>query len=167
MKLFKRHKQVYTMDMSKANETLQNVFVACKQEPNTIPFDKIVLKNKAQTRAFTIGRSICLLFIVFLFIIPFLFPHAPFSLKIRETQSRMRVVSHYMDDKQLYITISGGEIDFASCDAYDLEGNPAYLPTDANAKGNTISFPYTGKAMDIYIYDMNGNCLHLFLEPNK
>ena len=37
------------MDIKQAGETLQNIFAACEQEPNKVPFDKIVLRQKANT----------------------------------------------------------------------------------------------------------------------
>lgn len=40
--------------MALADETLQNVFEACSRTPNTVPFDKLVLKQKAATKKYNI-----------------------------------------------------------------------------------------------------------------
>ena len=73
------------MDIKQAGETLQNIFAACEQEPNKVPFDKIVLRQKANTKMFTIGKYISILFIIFLFIAPFLFPHSEATITAQKT----------------------------------------------------------------------------------
>ncbi len=45
-------KKTYQMDMDTANTALQNIFAACEKTPNTIPFDKLVLRQSAYTKPF-------------------------------------------------------------------------------------------------------------------
>ncbi len=73
--MFFKKRNVYEIDMIQANNTLQNVFAACNQAPNTIPFDKLVLRNQLDTKIYNrllIITSIALLFTFLspLFIVP-------------------------------------------------------------------------------------------------
>lgn len=69
MKIFNRKK--YTLDVAVAGATLQNVFETCNQAPNTIPFDKLVLKQEADTDKY--DKWLVLTFIIFILtaILPF------------------------------------------------------------------------------------------------
>ena len=42
-----RKKKTYQMDIKSADTTLQNIFAACNETPNTVPFDKLLLRQKA------------------------------------------------------------------------------------------------------------------------
>ena len=55
-----RKKKNYEMNIDTANAILQNVFAAEAKAPNTIPFDKLVLREKANTRFY--DRALILLF---------------------------------------------------------------------------------------------------------
>ena len=68
MFFYKKHR--YEMDIKLANETLQNIFAACDRAPNTIPFDKLVLRQKTNTRLY----NILLIITAILFLLTLLFP---------------------------------------------------------------------------------------------
>jgi hypothetical protein len=70
MSIFRRKK--YTLDVVAAGATLQNVFEACNQAPNTIPFDKLVLKQEADTSKYDIWLVITFIIFVITAIVPIL-----------------------------------------------------------------------------------------------
>lgn len=165
MRLFKRQK--YQMDLSSANETLQSVFAACKQEPNTIPFDKLILRQRARTKPFTIGKYLSILFVILLFIVPFVFPHSKTSISTEPNSlSELSIVNHYTDDDSFTLILSGEKIDFDSCYAVDIN-NVHYEPVSYNKKENKIVFPYYGEALNIYIYDVNAHSIQVILTPKE
>jgi hypothetical protein len=51
--LFHKRKK-YTIDTALADATLQNIFEECHRTPNTIPFDKLLLRQKAATKKYNI-----------------------------------------------------------------------------------------------------------------
>lgn len=51
------------MNIDSANAALQNIFAACDQKPNTMPFDTILLRQQANTRSYAIAKHIAELFI--------------------------------------------------------------------------------------------------------
>lgn len=165
MRMNCKEQNKYTMDLKQADQTLQNIFAACEQKPNTIPFDKIVLRQRAKTRSFTLGKYLCLLFIVLLFIVPFVFPHS--HAKISSTQnysSNLEVESHYVSGSQFTLFLSGEDIDYADSYASAADGT-IYLPVGSDATEHKIVFPYVGKEVNIYIYDSKGNYIQLLLTP--
>ena len=58
--MFFEKKNKYEMNIDTANEILQNVFAAESKTPNTVPFDKLVLRQKANTRFY--NRILVILF---------------------------------------------------------------------------------------------------------
>ena len=44
------NKNRYELDMTTANNALQNILSSCNQPVNTIPFDKLVLRKKSECR---------------------------------------------------------------------------------------------------------------------
>jgi hypothetical protein len=70
MKIFNRRK--YTLDVAAAGATLQNVFETCNQAPNTIPFDKLVLKQDADTGKYDIWLVFTFIIFILTAIIPVL-----------------------------------------------------------------------------------------------
>ena len=44
--MFFHKKNRYELDMTTANNALQNILSSCNQPVNTIPFDKLVLRKK-------------------------------------------------------------------------------------------------------------------------
>lgn len=62
--MFFGRKNKYEMNMDTANTILQNVFASESKIPNTVPFDKLVLRQKANTRFY--DRILIILFLVLL-----------------------------------------------------------------------------------------------------
>lgn len=167
-KLFhKKNSNTYSIDLNTANEALQNVFAACEQPPNTIPFDKLVLRQRANTKSFTIGKYISIGFILLLFIMPFVFPHSPAKItQSSGSKAHFTIEDHYVSDSTFTLVLSGDEIDYSSCYAIDAE-QVTYLPVSSTPSAHTISFPYIGKEINLYIYNNEGQYMQLLLSPIK
>ena len=68
--MFFRKNKIYKMDPGQANSALQNIFAACDQTPNTIPFDKLLLRQKLNTRKYDILLCVIALALFFTFLSP-------------------------------------------------------------------------------------------------
>lgn len=163
--IFRKEKK-YEMNMSQANETLQNVFAACDKEPNKIPIDKLVLRQKANTKFFTIGKYIAAFFLALVLIAPLTFEHAP--AKISKTINKVTnfvIVEHYIEDSLFTMNLTGDEIDYENSYATTPDGE-IYSPTFYN-DGCTISFPYDNKELNIFIYNKSGSYIQVIITPIK
>ena len=172
MSIFKKKNNTYSIDITKANETLQNVFAVCDHIPNTIPFDKLVLRQKAKTRCFTIGKYISGLFIVLLFLVPFVFPHSPITLtkNSNSTGTDVSITNHYISEGKFVLTLSGDDIDYSRCYASSLNSDGTYEDypiISCDPDEHTIVFTYPKKTLNIYIYTEDGECLQLLLTPKQ
>lgn len=61
------------MNTQDADNTLKNVLAACDMAPNTIPIDKLLLRQKFGTAPYDICLRLLLLQIIILLVLPFLF----------------------------------------------------------------------------------------------
>lgn len=68
--LYKKQKK-YEINIDRANDILQNVFAAESKTPNTIPFDKLVLRAKPDTRRYDIPLCLAVLLLILTLISPF------------------------------------------------------------------------------------------------
>ena len=50
--MFFHKKNRYELDMTTANNALQNILSSCNQPVNTIPFDKLVLRKKVNAASY-------------------------------------------------------------------------------------------------------------------
>ena len=50
--MFFHKKNRYELDMTTANNALQNILSTCNQPVNTIPFDKLVLRKKVNAASY-------------------------------------------------------------------------------------------------------------------
>lgn len=167
MSLFKRNKRTYSMDIKQAGETLHNIFAACEQEPNKVPFDKIVLRQKANTKMFTIGKYISILFIIFLFIAPFLFPHSEATITAQKTsKSTLELESHLVKDEFFIMTFYEDNINYKNSFAVTANGDKLLPVMDSSVDG-TIVFPYMEIPLNIYVYDTDGNYIQFVLTPTN
>jgi len=162
----RKHTQTYTMDVNTANETLQNVFLACNQPPNTVPFDKLLLRRKLNTRHYTICICIILLFLVLTFLSPFVFMHHSVSkiVTVNGYHSSIIVVDHYLKKDYFCLVLSGKGIDYADAYLTDSSGQKM-SPSSFDVLKGHIVFPYDGKEVQIYIPSDDGTTLHLLLSP--
>lgn len=155
-------KKTYQMDISSANETLQNVFANCEKEPNTIPFDKLLLRQKANTVSVSIGKIICLFMLFLLITIPIATIRMPAHLVDLSGASSIKIESHYVENGILYLAVIGGNLDTNKCYAITEDGTPI-LPTYVTTNFVCVSFPFVDGTLNIFLFDLNGNSIHLIV----
>lgn len=162
--LFQKNK-TYQMDMNTANATLQNVFAACNQAPNTIPFDKLVLRQKSDTKIYNRLLFVTAVVLTFTFLLPVFI--VPASTLITGTASRRPValIDDYIEDNILILTFTGDAIQYEDAYFEFPDGHIEYaLSYDASKQ--TICFRYYDDAeINIYIPIKNDQTLHLLITP--
>lgn len=156
-------KNKYKMDISSANQILQNVLAAQSHSASRVPFDKLVLRGK-------INMRFCNQFLVILIAIFFITCIAPLMIisHARTAEPRtgsVQLEEHYLKDQCLYLHVSGEYIDYGE----------AYLETTAGERHYTVSydeengilcFPYFNDTeSNIYIPAKGVSPLHILITP--
>ena len=163
--MFFHKRQKYEMNMESANVALQNVFAACNKAPNTIPFDKLVLREKLNTRCY----DRLLIMVALLLLLTFLSPLAvvPVSgfLERCFVSAEVRLIDDYVEDGYLYLQLEGDNILYE--DAYLEKPDGTVIPVQFyDSKKRILCLPYIDDAeSNIYIPLKNGKVLHLLLSP--
>ncbi len=163
--LFHR-KKIYKMDMASANDTLQNVFAACEKEPNTIPFDKIVLRRKADTRLTCICKFTTLIMILALIFIPLFTLRTSTNIETEYNKSSLHIVDHFVTEKFIHLTFEEANYYAPSCYSLDTNGQRSLALID-HTNPTHLVFAYTGVTIHLYLCDEYGEYLHLIISPNK
>ncbi len=143
------------LSVNQADETLQNVFLACHKRPNTIPISEFILRQKENKWFFRTTFPLCVLFLVLTFLapIPFLAANqkAPGStLKM----GNINLIDDYVKDDILYLTMSS-DLDPTQC-YMELEDNTKISPVSYDALSKEIAFPYTNIDASIHVVATNG-----------
>jgi len=156
----------YNMDIKTADKMLQNVFSACDTTPNRVSFDKIVLRSRQNL--FSDNLLIILACVIFAltFLTPLFFPHSNAFVSVDSSKGReLTVNSSEMTESTFSISFDGAPLDSGS--SYMLgDDNTMVLPMEYDRETNTIVFPYVPMEYNIYVYDVNGKCIHLLLSPH-
>ena len=153
----------YSMDMQTANDILQNVFLAGEQAPNTIPFDKLVLRGKARTTLISVALWISTVMLVLILLSPLAF-RSSFKVEDHGVGNSVRITSHQLYTDVFVLLIAGDHVDYDAIYALKNDGTPVY-PTHIRFVNDEIevTLPYDGSALNIYIPDDNGNTLQAVL----
>ena len=155
------------MDIDTAGKMLENVFEAAGTSPNTVPFEKIVTRNKQNL--FTDNLFIVLSSVVFIItlILPLFFPHSKVLMSVDPSSARpLTVKEHHMEESAFSITFDGLPIDVDS--SYMVDNDDVSVPVASyDKKTNTVVFPYDDKEYNIYVFDTTGKSIHLLLSPRK
>ncbi len=163
--MFFHKRQKYEMNMESANAALQNVFAACNKAPNTIPFDKLVLREKLNTRCY----DRLLIMVALLLLLTFLSPLAivPVSgfLERCFVSTEVRLIDDYVEDGYLYLQLEGDNILYEG--AYLEKPDGTVIPVQFyDSQKRILCLPYIDDAeTNIYIPLKNGKVLHLLLSP--
>lgn len=162
---FFHKKNQYQMDIGTANAALQNIFAACDKAPNTIPFDKIVLRQKANTKSIHILLVITAVLFIFTFVSPLVIPPLTASIETLVVGEPAVLVKDYLQDNILYLEFSGDHILFEQAYAETPDGTIIkVLSCDKEKK--LICFPYdTATELNIYIPVRYADTLHFLLTP--
>jgi hypothetical protein len=151
----------YELDAVNANAVLQNVFAASHQQPNTIPFDKLVLRQPVDEHKFT--RSIRLA--AALLIITLIMPMAVIPLTRAMAPKAIVLVSDEVQGDILRLGFDGDGLEYHNAYIYTAANGVEYAVA-YNPDTKTIDFPYhSGETMNIYIRSTEGNLIHFLLIP--
>lgn len=160
-------KKKYSIDNQMANEMLQNVFAACDREPNTIPFDKLILRRKINTRAYTIGMFLTSLILAITFFLPLAFPPTKATVtSLGGKEEQLKIISHRVEQDLFYLELE--DMDISLTDSYMITFDGDVYPAESfDSNTGTLVFPYLNQEVNIYIYDIQGNVLQILLTPKQ
>ncbi len=163
MRFHFRKRKVYTMDINVASETLQNVLSACNREPSNIPLDVLLMRQKPQTRFYTVMKYLTLFLLLLTFLSPLAFKHPPVRFQTTATGSGEFILdSHYVINGNLYLQLYGETVDVSDC--YMLTDSGArFTPSSFDKKKGLISFPYDGEGANIYLESEKGSSIHIVM----
>lgn len=161
---FKKSKNTYEMDKNIASEMLNNVFAACDKEPNTIPFDKLVLRGKIRTTSFNLPIVLAAIMLTIQLCLPPVLYYTTIS--HAAIMDSIQVVEHHVEDGQFFITLYGTDIIFEQIyylDNTGIEKAPFY--TDSFS--GQIIVPYPDTEITIFIPEQNGRMTQILLMPKE
>lgn len=160
--MFFQKRKSYQLNKKQADATLQKVFEACQQPPNTIPFDKLLLRQKLNTCFYDCLIALTGILLLLTFLSPLMV--SPVSSLLQEKEGHATLVSHTLEGDTLCLTLSGEGILYE--EAYQetadgiTEGALSY-----DQKTQTLCFTYYETETNIYIPLKNAPTLHLLLSP--
>ena len=160
--MFRRNK-VYSINKKAANETLQNVFAACEQTPNTQSLDALLFKNIANTTLVKTGKWIAIALLVLILLSPLVFYQAAKEAKTRPHKPDITVTEHYLDEENecFVFRLSGSDIYYEGIYARSGDGTVVY-PIETLDDG-TVKFHFTKGTLNIYIPDTEGGIVQAVL----
>ncbi len=158
----KRHK--YTMDMTTANNILQNVFIAGQQAPNPTPFDKIVLRSRAKTTLVTTCMWIGIVMLLLVLLSPLAFQNQDLKVTNISEAKSIEIVDHQLYTKEFVMQIAGDRLDYQQIYATKPDGSVIFPSRIRFVDGNTeVTIPYDGSSLNLYIPDLDGNVMQAVL----
>lgn len=151
----KKEKYEYKLDPSIANEMLQNVFEAAGQEPNTIPFDKLVLRKEVKTGSLLTARTIAIVLLVISLLLPAIFLYEGSRISTPE------IVNDYKEDNLLWIELNSTSVGIDYESSYAKSDSGVIIePAKIDKKNRLIAFDTTESSLNIYIYNYAGKNTH-------
>ena len=161
MNFFRKKK--YKMDTNTADQTLQNVLAACNKPASTLPVDKLILNRKMSRAPYihAIILAACALILCLLCPLAFVPRFLPLE-TVSASGKAIALTGSYESDGYLYIRLSDQNIDLDR--TYMQTNSGKHFVAKASRK-DTVQFPYPSEESNIFIYDTNGQVLHLLLTP--
>lgn len=164
--MFFHKKNRYELDMTTANNALQNILSSCNQPVNTIPFDKLVLRKKVNAASY--NRLIAAT--ALLFVLTFLSPLAivPLS-ELSETlfvPAPAELTLDYVENDILSLQFSGDNILYKEAFMETLSGE-IIEPLSVDVSQGVISFPFLSEEANIYVPVKGGETIHLLFTPDE
>ena len=164
--MFIHKKNRNELDMTTANNALQNILSTCNQPVNTIPFDKLVLRKKVNAASY--NRLIAAT--ALLFVLTFLSPLAivPLS-ELSETlfvPAPAELTLDYVENNILSLQFSGDNILYKEAFMETLSGE-IIEPLSVDVSQGVISFPFLSEEANIYVPVKGGETIHLLFTPDE
>ena len=148
--MFFHKKNRYELDMTTANNALQNILSTCNQPVNTIPFDKLVLRKKVNAASY--NRLIVATAVIF--VLTFLSPLVIVPL------------SEFNENNVLSLKFTGDNILYDEAFMETLSGE-IIEPLSVDTSKGVINFPFLSEEANIYVPVKNGETLHLLFTPDN
>ena len=160
--MFRRNK-IYSINKKAANETLQNVFAACEQKPNTQSLDALLFKNIANTTLVKAGKWMSIALLLLVLACPLVFYVEGKKAEELPHKTDISVTSHYLDEEngQFVMTVTGSDIDYDGIYAKKEDGSVVY-PTEYDTEG-TVKFRFESGTLNIFIPDTEGGVVQAVL----
>lgn len=168
MLIFNKPKK-YKMNIDLAGKALSGVYNACDVRPGVLSFTKAVLRNRQNYVADHILTIITAIILVATFLCPLFFPHSSFVVSSvgNRYAKTLSVTSLEVNESYFSFTFDGPVVDSGSSYMEDADGH-IYYPVEYNRIDNTLVLPVEHTSeFNIFIYDINGKCLHLLLSPRE
>lgn len=163
--MFFHKKNRYELDMTTANNALQNILSTCNQPVNTIPFDKLVLRKKINAASY--NRLIIATAVIF--VLTFLSPLI--IVPLSELNDRLfapapaELTLDYVENNVLSLKFTGDNILYNDAYMETLSGE-RISPLSVDVSDRVISFPFLSEEANIYIPVKNGTTIHLLFTPD-
>ena len=159
-------KAKYEMDMEIANATLQNILAACDKAPNTIPFDKLILRQKFNSKVYTLPITIMISTLFLTLIAPLFIVPISGYLDRQFPPEEIHLVEDYVKDNVLHLKFSENDrILYHAVYLETLDGQ-SIESLSYDMKEGVICFPYYDYTeSNIYIPLYNGETLHFLISP--
>lgn len=163
--MFFHKKNRYELDMTTANNALQNILSTCNQPVNTIPFDKLVLRKKVNAASY--NRLIIATALIF--VLTFLSPLA--IIPLSELNERLFsptpavLTLDYVENNILSLKFTGENILYEEAFMETLSGE-IIAPISVDSSKGVINFPFLSEEANIYVPVKNGEPLHLLFTPD-
>ena len=164
--MFFHKKNRYELDMTTANNALQNILSTCNQPVNTIPFDKLVLRKKINAASY--NRLIIATALIF--VLTFLSPLA--IIPLSELNERLFsptpavLTLDYVENDILSLQFSGDNILYKEAFMETLSGE-IIEPLSVDVSQGVISFPFLSEEANIYVPVKGGETIHLLFTPDE
>ena len=163
--MFFHKKNRYELDMTTANNALQNILTTCNQPVNTIPFDKLVLRKKINAASY--NRLIIATALIF--VLTFLSPLA--IIPLSELNERLFsptpavLTLDYVENNILSLKFTGENILYEEAFMETLSGE-IIAPLSVDSSKGVINFPFLSEEANIYVPVKYGEPLHLLFTPD-
>lgn len=157
-----RKSRKYELSPETANTTLQNVFEACDRPPNTISFDKLILRQKVNTRVYDRLLILMAILLMLTFLLPLgIVPMAEFLDK-QSTPEPVTLIDNYVEDSFLYLELSGDNILYEEAWMSAVDGE--IIPGTYDEATGLIRFPFPDSGeYNIYVPVKYDDPFHLLL----
>ncbi len=155
----------YQMNQEVANKALQNILNSCNHSPNTIPFDRLILRQKLNTRIYDRILHIIRILLVLTFISPLMIVPVSNVTASFLAPKPVEILGNYIKDDRIYFKLTGDNILYE--DAYMItENGEEYPALSYDRQQNQICFPYyTNQEINFYIPIKDSSTIQLMLSP--
>lgn len=164
--MFFHKKNRYELDMTTANNALQNILSSCNQPVNTIPFDKLVLRKKVNAASYNHLIAATALIFVLTFLSPLVIvPLSELAGKLL-VSTPPELTLDYVENNILSLQFTGDNLLYTEAYMETVSGE-IIAPLSVDASQGMISFPFVSEEANIYVPVKNGETLHLLFTPDN